>query len=155
MSTPIQKRVSRRANVSAKVAEKPTVWQALNEPAVELSEGFAKDVLLVSVAIIAFAWVAPSFSQSGAGSSQIFADSGMVYEIGAVAGAQIEAAQESVLAETLVSLPTDFAIAFADAAHEVLDVSEPVGMVVEYYSPGVQAVTDAWLYYMKDPYSSW
>ena len=149
MASPIQKRVSRRANVSAKAAVKPTVWQSLNEPVVELPESFGRSVLLVSVAIMAFAWMAPYLGQTGG--SQRFAETAPSYSFGQVAGAQLEADDSSVLAETMVALPADFANAFADAAQEVLDLSEPVGQFVEYYSPGIQAVGDAWLYYMKDP----
>ena len=153
MASPIQKRVSRRANVSAKVAVKPTVWQALNEPVVKLPESFGRSVLLVSVAIMAFAWMSPYLGQTG--SSQLFTEATPSYSFGQVAGAQLEADDSSVLAETMVALPSDFANAFADAAQDVLDISEPVEQFVEYYSPGIQAVGDAWLYYMKDPGSSW
>ena len=135
-------------------SNQPTVWQALNDPVVEISQEFAKTILLVSFVIIAMAWLSPYFGNTSQASFKFSTG----YPRPVVAGAYIEtvaAAAEQVIPEwylTTNRITGDVQSSFALAANEVLDISEPVSGIVEFYGPGVQAVWNAWLELMADPY---
>lgn len=148
-----RKRVSRRAQTLAAAVEKPTVWQALNEPVVEVSEQFAFRLLALSVLMLAVAWVGPYWRAASAEAPVITYNSPIIAPAeGQVAGAQISASP--ILYTVAVSLPMDFANAFTVAANQVLDVSPPIQQLVNFSTPGWEAVWNAWLFYMKDPYST-
>lgn len=164
----------------------PTIWEAFNEPVMEITEEQAKNVFLASVVIIAAAWVAPHLgtqisdvrnqmagmggmgTQYGQVAGMQMADMGMRY--GHMAGmggmgmqyGQVAGIQTMMTAETselsvpewyyaAAGTPEAVAESFAAGANEVLDISEPVSELVEFYEPGVEAVWGAWLELMMDP----
>ncbi len=155
----------------AKKKAKPTVWQALNEPVVEVGEGFARGVFVTALAVLFMVWVAPYWgtaqnSHVAGGSynspllirpdlaalpSQV-AFFRMVTDgsSGMVAG--IQTRETPVWYYAARDLPGAVTDAFATAATQVLDISEPAAEVREFYGPGLEAVGDAWLELMADPY---
>lgn len=138
-----KRRISRRVQ--------PTVWEALNEPVVEVTEGFAKGIFAVAVILLMMVWIAPYWASAGQSLSVAVYESPIINpEYGRVAGAQITAAPDWIAVAG--SLPTDLADSFAQAASQVLDVSEPMSRLNEMYGPGVSAVKDAWLELMADPF---
>ena len=143
--------MARRAKRSR--SKKPTVWQALNDPVVEISEEFAKTILLVSFVIIVMAWLSPYFGNAHEAGSLKFS----AYPRPIVAGAYVESVVPLAEQETPEWYLTTNAItsgvqsSFVQAANEVLDISEPVSRFTQFYQPGVQALSDAWLELMADP----
>lgn len=137
----------------ARRVQSPTVWEALNEPIAYPSNEFAQNVLAISAAIVLMAWVAPYWDNAQAYSVERTAYS----ETGVVAGEQLYASSYTLAATpdwyyVAEAVPGAVAEEFGQAAYEVLDISEPVGQVVEFYEPGVTAVWDAWIELMADPY---
>ena len=43
-----------------------SVWQALNEPVVEVTDEAAKGIFLVAAVLLMFSWLAPSFGEAKA-----------------------------------------------------------------------------------------
>lgn len=139
--------------------KKPTVWEALNEPVVEISEEQAKNIFLASLVIIGTAWIAPYWGagntlgayQAGAEGTifEQMADIGTEY--GTVAGAfeEYESAPDWYYAAADVSSQVVESIAVG--ANEVLDISGPVQDLAEFYEPGTTAVWNSWLNLMRDP----
>ena len=83
------------------------------------------------------------------------------FEVPRVAGARVEAGGEEVI-EIFNSIAASvdsinyiyeeaFEKPFAEAINEVLDISEEVIPIIEFYEPGVRAAVDAWLELMADP----
>lgn len=151
----------KKGSKKAKKAEKPTIWQALNEPVVEVSEEFGKQLFAGSMALFAIAWLMPYFGQVNIDSLAIHAQPEI--ETARVAGASISAFDDTdptswyqMIASTADSLGEFYLESVTKpisvAAHEVLDVHEPVQDSWEFLQPGVQAVYDAWLELMADPY---
>ncbi len=133
----------------AKQVQPITVWQALNEPVVEVTGEAAKTIFTVAVVILLFAWLSPHFGQNAV--------------VPEVAGVTVSKVNEPVIAEeqvqvvpqwyyTLEVVPESIEEAFVQASFEVLDISEPAAQIYEFYSPGFQALNDAWLELMQDPY---
>ena len=158
---PPLRRVAEKATKKKIKKKKPaTVWEAVNEPVIEITEAHAKNLFLATALIIAAAWLTPYW-----GSGSVIAQEsyeGTIFEqvaaagksSGMVAGASTES--YAVLEGpdwyyTLEAMPVSVATSFSDAAHEVLDVSEPVGEMIEFYEPGVSAVWNEWLNLMRDP----
>ena len=147
--------MARRAKRSR--SKKPTVWQALNDPVVEISEEFAKTILLASFVIIAAAWLSPYFGNSSDSAGRFAGGAPRPIVHSAVAGVFTE--NNALFGEeqtpewylTIDRTGSDIQGSFVSAANEVLDISEPVGQTVEFYQPGVAAVWDAWLELMADP----
>lgn len=133
----------RRARSRVKSVEPISVWQALNEPVVEVSEGAARGIFLALAVILLAVWIAPYWGA-----------------MPSVAGATLVSDELSVESVPIVpewyyvtsAIPGDIAQAFSIAANEVLDISEPVLQISEFYEPGVNAVWGAWLELMQDPY---
>ena len=131
--------------------KQPSVWQALNEPVVEVPEGLARGLLKFSVVVLLAAWVVPYWGLAAASLPDVAYDSPLISAYGGrIAGAQTAAVPEWY--EVSRSLPGEVMNAYAAAAAEVLDVSAAVSPMVEFYEPGAQAVSDAWLELMADPY---
>ena len=146
--------MARRAKRSR--SKKPTIWQALNEPVVEIPEEIAKSIFLVSFVILAMAWLSPYFGSTPV--RQFAANPPRPIAHAMVAGAYVESIsvfddeQTPEWYLTINSMTNGVQSSFVLAANEVLDISEPVGRTAEFYEPGVQAVWDAWLELMADPY---
>lgn len=139
-----KKRGSRKAPVS--------LWDNLNEPVIEVSPQFAKRLFLAAVLFLFAAWIAPYWGQ---------AETAQAYS-SRVAGAYTDDTQSWLVErpagvetpqwyEVSKALPGDLTEAFAVAAAEVLDASEPVGEIAQFYQPGFAALNDAWLELMADP----
>ena len=71
---------------------------------------------------------------------------------GNIAGAQIEISSTPEWYYVTAAIPGDVAEAFVDAATEVLDISGQVSQMGQFYEPGAEAVWNAWLELMADPY---
>ena len=132
--------------------KKPTVWQALNEPVIEITPEAARDIFMLAAFIMMMAWLAPYWGTSQNQAYAISATNEMV------AGATIETPDygrnSDVAPEwylTIERASDDVVNAFAEAADQTLDISEPVLDVMEFYEPGVDAVWNAWLELMADP----
>ena len=124
----------------------PTVWEALNDPVIELSEQQAKNVILASLVIMLAAWIAPYW---GSSTGSQYTSQGTAFE--RVAGATIDTASAPDWYYTLEAVPDTLAQTVTDSATDVLDISEPVQNLVEFYEPGVSATWNAWLNLMRDP----
>ncbi|OGE76988.1 MAG: hypothetical protein A3C85_04745 [Candidatus Doudnabacteria bacterium RIFCSPHIGHO2_02_FULL_48_21] len=143
--------------------KKPTVWEALNEPVIHVSEKQAKEIFLACVIIVFFSWVAPYWDGSSStvyASETVFDQMAAVekpatfasLESGMVAGAQITSGPTAPKWYVVVEeMPDALVESFAAGAGEVLDISNQVGDFVEFYQPGVDAVWNAWLDLMMDP----
>lgn len=134
---------------------RPTIWQALNEPVVEVTESFARGVSVTALVIFIVIWVAPHWDFAKAINSE-FAyqqflswQSAIVSSEPRVAGVQV--AQSPIWYEVLKDLPEAVPVAFGEAASEVLDISGPVQEIAEFYQPGFEALEEAWLELMADP----
>jgi hypothetical protein len=154
-----KKRVSRRLVIPKVPKASPTVWQALNEPVVEVSGGFAKIVFGLAVIMLVVAWVSPYWGVAHAQVPAVSYDSPLLLEkalpsqmgqMRMVAGVEISAVPDWY--ETAKVLPQELSLAFSQAATEVLDVSAPAAAINEFYGPGFHAVNEAWLELMADPY---
>ncbi|OGE79153.1 MAG: hypothetical protein A2751_05955 [Candidatus Doudnabacteria bacterium RIFCSPHIGHO2_01_FULL_46_14] len=137
---------------------KPTVWEALNEPIIEVTEEQAKNIFLGAVFIISAAWIAPHWTAANNVSyyapTNVFEQMASVAdaEDGFVAGAQIVA--DDVAPEwyyMMEAMPDAVVESFAVGAGQVLDVSGPITEVSQFYQPGVDAVWNSWLNLMRDP----
>lgn len=144
------KKIARRAITSGRQGQPPTVWEALNESVVEVPENFARAMVMIAVIMLMVAWVAPYWGVAGTRLPDISYNSPIITGEGLVAGAQVT--NPPVWYSLAKTLPFDFANAFAFAADEVLDVSEPASQMAEFYGPGFQALNNAWLELMADPY---
>ncbi len=137
----------------------PTVWESLNEPVVEITEERARKVVLASVMIMAAAWIAPHWGTAQASTHTSVLSNGTIFEQmamvgsqeGAVAGATtgIEAAPGWYY--VVEGVPQAVVQSFAAGANQVLDISEPVSSLAEFYQPGVSGVWNGWLDLMADP----
>lgn len=163
-----KKRISRRIEIPAVPKAPPSVWQALNEPVVEVTPEFAKGVLGIAVAMLLAVWVLPYWGVARAeapfvsyNSSALFEQKALpsqmsFFEVkipnrgGMVAGVQTSATPTWY--HVAKEMPNALSESFAQAANEVLDSSGPVMAMSDFYSPGFQAVSDAWLGLMMDPY---
>ncbi len=134
---------------SNKKQTKPiTVWRALNEPVVEVTEEAAKTIFTVAAVLLLFAWLSPYFGQNIV-APQVAGASTMIIE------EEAELPQVLVSPEwyfTVQAVPDALGESFAQAAYQVLDISEPVAQIYEFYQPGLQAVNNAWLELIQDPY---
>ncbi len=166
------KRVSRRVRSSSTSTPsvidytKPGVWHAMNQPVVEVSEGFARNLLGVAVVLLAVAWVGPHWQNASASvdvgmySSPLVTGVRMDHRLSAsdtavgVSGSRVAGAR-IVGAPTWYGLfddlPQDVSVAFAKAANQVLDVSDSASAVADFYQPGASEVWQAWLELMADP----
>lgn len=137
----------------AKRKKRPTVWQALNDPVVEVNQRLAQILIIIAIIFLMLAWVAPYWDEarqiSSLKTAKVFTwDSALLQP--AVAGAETSAVP--VWYEVAREVPGGVASEFRSAAYEVLDISEPIGLVADFYEPGLTAATDAWLDLMADPY---
>lgn len=142
----------------------PTVWQALNEPVIEVTEDQAKKVMFAAAVILFAAWVSPYMPVDAATVATHY-DASSKFQVvsskwGTVAGASIDAdLQLTTYNSTTVpqwyyiaaEIPTAIADSFAAGAEEVLDISGPVSQMTEFYTPGASAVWNEWLNLMRDP----
>lgn len=126
-----------------------TVWGALNQPVAEISEEVAKGIFMAAAVIMLAIWVAPYWGSVNANSTNVYANTA---NGGTVAGVQTEITGTPEWYYVAQSVPSDVADAFGQAASEVLDISNPFSQIAEFYQPGAQAVWDAWLELMVDPY---
>lgn len=122
-----------------------TVWQALNEPVVEVSPKFAQTMIVVSIVFLMAAWVGPYWGIHNSNAANLYTNAA---NQGRVAGLQAWPTPEWYYG----AAPGAVAGAFSEAADEVLDISEPVTEFSSFFAPGFQAVGDAWLQLMADPY---
>ncbi len=141
----------------------PTIWQALNEPVVEVSEGFARNLLIAAILLLLVAWVGSYWGGDRAGlpyttyrssaliEAQTLPSQVSFFRLGSMV-AGVQTTGTPLWYEVAKDLPGDVAFTFTAAAYEVLDISEPVGQIAEFYEPGFTAVGDAWLELMADPY---
>ena len=142
----------RKRAATRKIGVEPiSVWQALNhQPIVEITEEAAKGIFLIAAVILLAVWVMPYW-----GSTPSFNSSPLVGEErwgGNIAGAQIEISSTPEWYYVTAAIPGDVAEAFVDAATEVLDISGQVSQMGQFYEPGAEAVWNAWLELMADPY---
>ena len=133
----------------------PTIWEALNEPVIEVSPEAAKNIIAVAAMIMVMAWVAPYWGSAGR-----LADYDHEVSVGMVAG---ETIGESIEDSGPVSLTTpewyynlsrtteDFVDAYSSAASQTLDVSEPVVQAADFLAPGVSAVAGEFKYLLSEP----
>lgn len=136
---------------------KPTVWEALNEPIIHVTEQQGKNVIFAALVIAFTAWIAPYWGSAGATAYyapiNVFEEfASAADEGGMVAGAQI--VSDAVPAEWYYvtrEMPNSIVESFAIGANEVLDISGPVTEMTEFYQPGIEAVSNAWLNLMRDP----
>lgn len=136
---------------------KPTVWKALNEPIIEVTEAQAKNIFFATVLIMCAAWIAPYWSEAATtvyyapqNVFEQFADASSEGRL--VAGAQIVSGEVTPdWYYVMEEMPEAIVESFAAGANEVLDISGPVGEMTEFYQPGADAVRDAWLNLMRDP----
>src|SRR3989344_3243117 len=145
-------RAKRTKKTQKQTASKPTIWQALNEPVVEVSEEFARGILLTAILIIMMAWVLPYWGSSSALAAEYpFQTEVISYQNqpSEVAGQQTTALPDWYYLVQRIS--SDITLEFGQAAYDVLDISDPVQESIEFYKPGVQAFWDAWLELMADP----
>ncbi|MDP3741606.1 MAG: hypothetical protein Q8R08_04785 [bacterium] len=151
---------NRRRAATRELSVKPIgVWQVLNEPVVELSEEAVTHIFMALAVILLAVWIAPYWGQESGIRTQ---ELGVERWGGMVAGAQIESQELGIMNYELgqtpewyyvaSSVPTDVASAFSEAANEVLDISGTVSQIAEFYEPGADAVWNAWLDLMADPY---
>lgn len=146
---------------------KPTVWEALNEPIIEVTEEQAKNVFLAAIVIVFGAWVAPYWGQT---STTVYYAPENVFEqfansgegTGVVAGASTSPSSSPYQGEergevapewyyVIEEMPNAVVQSFTMGADEVLDISGPVTEMTEFYQPGADAVWNAWLDLMADP----
>lgn len=147
-----------------------SVWEKMNEPIAYPDKEFYQPFFAIALAIMVMAWAAP-YWQAAAVTLDTPAPNGVEvgshYEYvsffdnnyqssGRVAGAHVEAAQienrsqEAPFWYDMIS--NDVPVAFGTATYEVLDISDSVQPMVDFYEPGVSAVWNAWLELMQDPY---
>ena len=138
----------------------PTVWEALNEPVMEITEEQAKHVFLASIVIMAAAWIAPYWGATPASAyHSSLSSEGTIFEQmarvgsgeGMVAGATtgIEVAPEWYY--VVAGIPEAVVQSFGAGSNEVLDISQPVSNLAAFYEPGVSEVWNGWLELMADP----
>src|SRR3989344_2922898 len=144
---------ARRARKTQKqTTPKPTIWQALNEPVVEVSEEFARGVFLAATLIIMMAWILPYWGSNSALAAEYPHQPAAIShqnQLSVVAGQRTTALPDWYYLIQRIS--SDITLEFGQAAYDVLDISGPVQESVEFYKPGVQAFWDAWLELMADP----
>lgn len=131
----------------------PTVWEALNEPVIEVTPEAAKAIFTVAAFLIVMAWVAPYWpaAQAHLAAAESFGLAPSEYTE-MIAGASIEADElASYGSVPIYGIVQEVQGAFVSASNEVLDVSEPAGELIEFYQPGVDAVWNAWLELMVEP----
>ena len=133
------------------------MWQALNEPVIEISEPQAMKIFLLAAVIAGMAWITPYWAEASEIADQQLAMGYDTYQ-SQVLGATIEASEPASIVQTVPDWYIEAAAsvsavqeAYTAAAAQVLDVSAPVTEAAEYYQPGVDAVTNAWLNLMCDP----
>lgn len=148
-----------------------SVWQALNEPVLEVSLSFARNTMIVAGVLLLVAVVSPYWqSFHGSGSTDGYQIS-FDYSSGVVAGASANVYSEEnsmsdqaqeISGMTLndfnyeLSYTSDQVIsAFGNAGKEVLDLSSDLESVLAIYQPGVSVVLgpfwDSWIDLMADP----
>ena len=148
---------------------KPTVWEALNEPIIHITEQQAKNVFLASIVIAMAAWVAPYWGEAGTAVAyyapeNVFEKMASVGDVhggsARVAGASIAAGYESSVSSSAFTpdwyyvaaeMPDALVESLALGANQVLDISGPITEMTGFYEPGVSAVWNAWLDLMVDP----
>jgi len=140
----------------------------MNEPVVEVTDEAAKAIFLAAAVIILAIWIVPYL-----GSAQpVAAATGepMAQNYEPVFGQYQQVAGATVGGESreLVSPKWFLALAdageglgdmyqetfekpFAEATVQTLDISQPMGSLLAYYQPGLDAVWNAWLELMADP----
>ena len=152
-----------------------SVWQALNEPVVEVTDEAAKGIFLVAAVLLMFSWLAPSFGEAKAISNFQFSISKeetayqpLFEPYAEVAGASTENSpspsleKRGVAPDWYVGLSAtgaslgDFyhetvTAPFAEAVTELFDISRPVGSITDFLRPGTDAAWNAWLELMADP----
>lgn len=126
----------------AKRRKKPTVWQAFNDPVVEIHESFARLIFIIAVILLLVAWIAPYWHEA-----RLITSVRAPFYGPLVAGAITAPDWYYVAAD----VPGQVAGAWTAAASEVLDISDDLRSAASFYQPGASAVTDAWLELMADP----
>lgn len=131
----------------------PTVWEALNEPVIEVTPDAAKAIFTVAAFLMVMAWVTPYWPAAAAhlaAAEELGMAPSEYTEM--VAGASIAADESASYGSVpIYGIVQEVQGAFVSASSEVLDVSEPAGELIEFYEPGVDAVWNAWLELMVDP----
>lgn len=165
MPRKISSKQAKSRQTKSRAVHAPTVWQALNEPIAYPSEEFGRNVLVAAIFIMALAWLLPYWNAA----SENVALKNDYYAFRAefpaprVAGASVTALDQESRPEWYFALKTSAGSVnefyhesvsgpFVEAAEELLDVSDPVQDAVTYYKPGVDAVWNAWVDLMADPY---
>ena len=158
-----------------------SVWQALNEPVVEVTDEAAKGIFLVAAVLLMFSWLAPSFGAvnavassplihqpiNGQATETAYVPLFEPYSYEAVAGAMTEKGGMGATGEkgapswyteisaTGASLGDFYhetvTAPFAEAVTELFDISRPVGSITDFLRPGTDAAWNAWLELMADP----
>ena len=134
-----------------KKSMKPTVWQALNQPVMEIPEQTGKEIVAVAAVIMLAAWIVPHWGSALRITNYELSMGNVAGYEETVAGAVIEAPQVPDWYYTVTATSDSVVTAYTAAAVEVLDVSEPVGELAAYLEPGTDAVWNAWLELMADP----
>lgn len=153
-----------------KAKKKPvSVWQAMNEPVVEVTDGAARTIFLAAAVIFLAVWIMPYLGNAkpvaASAPQEVYAYEPLFVDYpvySAVAGEVIsfESGRSSpewylALAEVGSGLSElyqeSFRVPFGQAASHTFDISGPVQDIAEFYGPGLAAVRDAWLELMADP----
>jgi hypothetical protein len=147
----------RKTSQAGRKHRKPTVWEALNEPVIEVDESQALRIFLAAAAIMAMAWISPYWAAASEVADQQIAMGYEAYQ-SQVLGAQISADQPVSIVPAvpdwyIAASATTEAVheAYATAANQILDVSAPVTDAAEFLQPGTDAVWLAWLQLIRDP----
>lgn len=153
-------------------ADKPSVWQALNEPVVAVSPEFAKHMLVTAAVFLMVAWLSPYWGYSQTVEKAY--DFVISYETphSIVAGAMayedsnptdfspyIRGGEEGLFFNQFIyemsTTSQGVTEAFSKAAYQVLDISPTLQTAAEFYGPGFEQVVmpfwNSWLELMVDP----
>lgn len=162
---------------TSRLRKQISVWQALNEPIAYPTEEFTKFFFSAVGLILLLLWLAPYIGNYNAKTAKSYPNYAKSYEhlsqsdaavllkplrlISYFSGNYGQVAGESAaISDTTYETPdtglddllVTVSVAVADAAYDVLDISEQVEPYVEFFEPGVEAVWGAWLELMADPY---
>ena len=143
---------------------KPTVWEAFNDPVIEVPLEQGQQVMAVAVMIMFAAWITPYWAAAADGPIAYYAPESVFEQVasldfssGAVLGISTDdpaLAASPAVPEwyyAVASVPEAVSQSLVLGANEVLDISDPVQQMVDFYEPGVNAVWGAWLELMADP----